>query len=564
MQDREYQIQGIEQTWEAVKLYRKVIRQLPTGGGKTVEFAKLAQRYFRESGKSVLILVHREELMYQAQRTIKEVCDVDAVLITSNSKIFQISRVFIGMVESTVSRLNLFDNVGLVIVDECHIANFNKIHNIFLEEYIIGYSATPISSNKRMPLNRFYHTLIPGPQISELIGEGYLAQNVTRTPSEVVNSVKFEIDKLKGDYNERQMATEYKLPQFVINTVRNYKKFCKGEKTLVFNVSIEHSRQVNDCFQLFGLNSRHLASDNESERKEILEWFHDTPDAILNNVMMFTFGFDEPTVRNIIVNFSTISLPKWLQACGRGSRPIDEDWLIKHQDKYPYKVEEKSHFNIIDMGGNHVRFKDWNRQRYWVELFNNPEQVFDGVAPTKTCPDCEGLVHAAVRICPLMGADGEPCLHEFIRKRTPEEILKDEMIVVTQGISIDELVQKHKKKHEYYTFLELGRDVVDNMLRIFPNPSAAVKQRYFGTYYGLCKDWYGKELAHKPGYLTDISNSGWHIKRAMNNFNDLLSKKKLQKLNPSEPIEEVKHEDLPFLSGTRRYVNRPEDNVYEW
>src|SRR5574337_476637 len=441
MQERLYQQQGINDTIAAVSAKRKVIRQLPTGGGKTVEFALLSKRYINNTGKSVLILVHREELMSQAKRTIKEVCDIDAVLITSGSRQYQIARVYIGMVESLVSRLDLFSNVGLVIIDECHIANFNKVHNIFLEELIIGYSATPISSNKRMPLNKFYNDIIVGPQIGELIAEGYLCQNTTRTPADVVDWTRFQVDKLKGDYNEKQMSFEYSLPKFVINTVKNYRRFCKPGKTLVFNTSIEHSKQVNECFQTCGYNSRHLASDNNEDRAEILKWFHDTPDAILNNVMMFTFGFDEPTVRNIMVNFSTMSLPKWLQACGRGSRVITEEWIEHRGSKYPYEVEPKEGFNIIDMGGNHVRFRDWNEDRDWRYLFYNPERVHDGVAPMKTCPKCEGLVHAAVRICPLNDENGQPCLHEFMRRLTPEQILSEEMIVVTKGV--DQIGRAH-------------------------------------------------------------------------------------------------------------------------
>jgi superfamily II DNA or RNA helicase len=569
MQERLYQQQGINDTIEAVSSKRKVIRQLPTGGGKTVEFALLTMRYINNTGKSVLILVHREELMHQARRTIKEVCDINAVLITSQSKHYQIARVYIGMVESTVSRLELFNNVGLVIIDECHIANFNKMHNIFLEELIIGYSATPISSNKRLPLNKFYNDIIVGPQIGELISDGYLAQNITRTPKDVVDWTKFEVDKLKGDYNEKQMSFEYSLPKFVINTVKNYRRFCKPGKTLVFNTSIEHSRQVNECFQTCGYNSRHLASDNNEERAEILKWFHDTPDAILNNVMMFTFGFDEPTVRNIMVNFSTMSLPKWLQACGRGSRPIDENWLRLRQDSYAYDVWEKHEFNIIDMGGNHVRFNDWNEDRDWRYLFDNPERVSDGVAPMKTCPDCEGLVHAAVRICPLKDENGEPCLHEFIRRKTPEEVLSEEMVIVTKGIDLQEKIKKNKKKHEYYTFLELGKDVVENMLRLFPNPSEAIRQRYFKTYYDLCKNWYKKELAVKPGYINDISDSGWHIRRATNNFNDLIKKHGIDGINIEGDVKEVKEEDITRevwdnILVYNKYVPKEEDNVYEW
>ena len=73
--------------------------------------------------------------------------------------------------------------------------------------------------------------------------------------------------------------------------------------------------------------------------------------------MIATVGFDEPTVINILLNFSTLSVVKFIQCCGRGGRPIDEDLALR------LGVEPKSFFNIIDMGGNCIRFGDWNDDR---------------------------------------------------------------------------------------------------------------------------------------------------------------------------------------------------------
>lgn len=565
MDKRDYQISGIAETVEAVSAKGKIIRQLPTGGGKTVEFALLIQRYVRNTGKSVLILVHREELLYQAQRTIKEVCDIDAVLITSQSKQFKVSRVYIGMVESLVSRLDLFANVGMVIVDEAHIANFNKIHSIFLDELIIGYTATPVSANKRMPLNKFYNSIVCGPQIGELIDMGFLSQNTTRCPKDIVDVMKFQIDALKGDYNERQMSTEYKLPRHITNVIHNYRRFCLWQKTIVFNVTIEHSRAMNECFQACGYNSRHLASDNEHERREILKWFHDTPDAILNNVMIATVGFDEPTVQNIIINFATLSVTKFIQCCGRGSRVIDEAWLAKHQKDYPYPVQLKNKFNIIDMGANFARHGDWCDERDWNYIFHYPHIPGFGVAPVKTCPECDGLVHAAVRICPLINEKGETCLHEFVRKVIPESVKEQEMVIITRGINVDEMINRNRKKYEYFTFTDLARPVVQLMFRTHRKPSNEIKQRYFKSYYELCKSWYNKTMAGKNGNMEDISNSSWHIRKALFNFNELIKKEGGDPYQITEDAEfEYVTTDLPVLLSLRRYVPKPEDNVYEF
>jgi len=499
---------------------------LPTGGGKTVCFAQLAMDFEREFNKSVLVLVHRVELLKQAAETFRKMTKADPCLITSKSSEFKFARVYIGMVESTMSRLHLLHNVGMVIIDECHIQNFNKVHEIFKNEYIVGVTATPKSASKKDPLKNYYKCIVCGPQISELIDLGFLAQNVTRCPKDIVDATKFEIDRMKGDYNERQMSDEYRLPHHVVNVVKNYDRFCLGGKTLVFNVTIEHSKKVNDMFVLCGYNSRHLDSNcSEQERADMIQWFKETEDAILNNVMIATVGFDEPTIKNIILNFSTLSLVKYIQCAGRGGRVVDDEFINRFQADYPYELEQKNYFNIIDMGGNCIKFGDWNDDRDWEYIFDNPDLPGNGVAPVKTCPQCEGLVHAATMICPLQDEHGDFCGYQFQRKKRMEEQDMEEVILITKGIDIDKLIGKHRKKYEYYTFFELGVDVVKLMIEKYGrNPSENTVNRYFKIYYRLCINWYNKTLAHLEDHMEDISDSAWHIKRAKINFNNLIKK----------------------------------------
>lgn len=515
----------MDDTYKSLMANRVTLMQNPTGAGKTVEFALLAQKFIRETGKSVIIFVHRKELLHQSAKKIKEIANINPYLITSTTKKYAIARVYIGMVESTISRMDLFTNVGLVIIDECHIATFNKIIPLFMEEYILGVSATPLSTSKKAPLKSFYNSIVCGPQIKELIALGFLSQNITRCPKDIVDATKFSIDRLNDDYDQRQMAQEYKIPKHVMNTVKNYRKFCNREKTIVFNVSIEHSHDVTECFKELGYNCKHLASDNESERDEILKWFKETKDAILCNVMIATVGFDEPSVRNIILNFSTLSLVKYIQCCGRGSRIMDADFLTEFQIDYPYQLETKDYFNIIDLGGNGAVFSDWNEDRDWEYIFRNPPTAGDGVAPVKTCPNCEGLLHAAARFCHLKTAAGELCLYEFPKKKTGIEQDIEEMILITKGINIDDIVSRNRKKYEYYTMLEMGYDIVKDMYNTFSsNPEEAIVNKYFRAYYTLCCEWYIKFKKRDESQIDDISSSGFHIRLAQNNFKNIFKK----------------------------------------
>lgn len=542
MQSREFQERQIDATIEAIERYRTVLVQLPTGGGKTVEFSLITKKFLNklidiEHGP-VLILVHREELLYQTERAVKEVLGFDPCLITSTTSRYWISRVYIGMVESTLSRLHMILNPSLIIIDECHIQNFNKVHKHFPTAKILGFSATPISASKKEPMKKYYESIVVGPSIKDLINQGFLSQNITRAPASSVDTSGFDYDRLINDYNQRQVATVYRMSKNVENCINNYFKYCLNKKTLIFNVNIEHSKEVNECFNACGYPSRHLDATSP-DRKEIFHWFKTTKNAILNSVMIPTMGFDEPTVQSVILNFSTLSLVKFIQTCGRGSRIIDEYFIEKFHSEYPYELELKDHFDIIDLGANWRNFGDWNDERDWRYIFWNPDSPGEGIAPVKSCPSCESLVHAAVRLCPYCG-------HEF-EKRAHKQIDMEEMILITKGIDIDSLSERSQKKYEYYPMYDLATDIVNNMFYIHgDNPSQFVVDKFFRTYYGLCCEWYKRTLGQNPDKIDDIVDSGWHIRKARSNFNALILKKNKNAttIKDETPFDLV-HKDYP-------------------
>ena len=93
-----------------------------------------------------------------------------------------------------------------------------------------------------------------------------------------------------------------------------YKKHALGKKTLIFNNGINTSVNVYYAFKEADLPIMHLDnSATKKQRKEILKWFHETPDAILTSVSILTTGFDEPTIDTIILNRATQSLTLYYQ-----------------------------------------------------------------------------------------------------------------------------------------------------------------------------------------------------------------------------------------------------------
>lgn len=406
--------------------FRRLLLQLATGGGKTVLFAGLVSRYMAANEKNVLILVHRKELLKQARVTIYKWYNIIAEAFTAKHRHLPNARVHVAMVETAYKRLQrkptYFPNVGLLIIDEAHLANFTKMLPLFPDALIVGFTATPISSDKKKPLKNFFEDIVTCIDIKGLIEiwqdnpERGLVPNRT---FRVKNRIRQGLAVKGDDFDKAQMSATYSTAKHVENTVDAYEKFCHGTKTLVFNCNVEHSMLVRDAFIASGYPARHLDSEHctDDERDETLEWFENTADAILCNIGILTTGFDSPSTRSVIVNKATLSLPLWLQMTGRGSRP------------YP----GKKFFTIVDMGGNERYHGDWSNERDWVDIFHNPDKPREGgIAPTKECEGCEALIPANAIVCKFCGF-----VHEKADAKYDPEELEFELVVKNNPFGID-------------------------------------------------------------------------------------------------------------------------------
>lgn len=340
-----------------------LLYQLPTGGGKTVIFSEITRRYLEKFDKKVVVLTHRIELCKQTSKMLKGF-DVKNKIINSNVKELPDQNdydCFVAMVETLKNRLNddkfNLDNVGLLIIDEAHFNSFRKLFHSFKNTFFLGVTATPLSSNVKLPMRENYQELIVGHSIGSLIDKGYLAKATTYSYDVGLTSLKIGIN---GDYTVKSSDELYSNLAMQEKLIHAYRSHAFGKKTLIFNNGIITSLNVLDTFTSLGYrNIKHLDNTNTAEeRKDILKWFKETPDAILTSVGILTTGFDEPTVESIILNRATKSLTLYFQMIGRGSR----------------KLPHKDTFSIIDLGNNAARFGLWTDKMDWQHIFKYPEQ----------------------------------------------------------------------------------------------------------------------------------------------------------------------------------------------
>ena len=343
-----------------------LLYQLPTGGGKTIIFSEIVRQYLKLKKKKVVVLTHRIELCNQTSKVLSDFGVLNKVVNSKASLDDQEQySCFVAMVETLNNRLldDKLDisDVGLVIIDEAHYNSFTKLLKFFSSSFILGVTATPLSSNINLPMTDNYDELIVGESISELIKNNFLARANLYTYNVGLTSL---IVGANGDYTVKSSEELYTNNDMLSKLLLAYEERCLNQKTLIFNNGINTSLIVYDTFKKAGFNVRHLDNTaTKKQRSETLKWFKETPNAILTSVSILTTGFDEPTVKCIMINRATKSLTLYYQMIGRGSR------LLK----------DKNTFEVIDLGNNFYRFGEWGSDIDWHKIFRNPMNYLDSI-----------------------------------------------------------------------------------------------------------------------------------------------------------------------------------------
>ena len=343
-----------------------LLYQLPTGGGKTIIFSEIVRQYLKLKKKKVVVLTHRIELCNQTSKVLSDFGVLNKI-VNSKASLHdqQEYSCFVAMVETLNNRLldDKLDisDVGLVIIDEAHYNSFTKLLKFFSSSFILGVTATPLSSNINLPMTDNYDELIVGESISELIKNKFLARANLYTYNVGLTSL---IVGANGDYTVKSSEELYTNNDMLSKLLLAYEERCLNKKTLIFNNGINTSLIVYDTFKKAGFNIKHLDNTaTKKQRSETLRWFKNSPDAILTSVSILTTGFDEPTVNCIMINRATKSLTLYYQMIGRGSR------LLK----------DKNTFEVIDLGNNFYRFGEWGSDIDWHKIFRNPMNYLDSI-----------------------------------------------------------------------------------------------------------------------------------------------------------------------------------------
>jgi superfamily II DNA or RNA helicase len=369
---------------------QKLCVQLSTGGGKTVIFTELISQL----NKKTLILVDSIDLVNQTVDTFKKQ-GLDTGCVLAGSKEIPQNQIIVAMVQSLWNRKSKLPDFELCIIDECHVAIFDKMIPYLKEARIIGFTATPVrlgrykindNQTAQKTLSDVYDDIVCGKPISWLMENGYLINE---------QNVFFEFDgsTLKtdssGEYTAKSMETTFQAESYQKSLKLTYNKYCENKKTMIFTSSCLTNLIYQELFKDKNTKVYDSKTDGEN-REDIVEWFKNTPDAILINTGCFTKGFDVCDVECIIMARATKSLSLWIQIAGRGARPTLKT--------------DKPYFLLVDGGNNNEEHQIFSFDRDWNRIFFD-KKIKDIVENIQECNFCGFTFLEDEKICPNCGEE---------------------------------------------------------------------------------------------------------------------------------------------------------------
>lgn len=347
---RPYQQQALEKIKWAMELEGNDVVQIPTGGGKSLVIAELAN-YLNQD---ILILQPSVEILEQNKAKLEQYVASDDISVYSASLgEKEIKKYTFATIGSIYKIPEQFAHFKIVILDELHLLNpkdtdtmFGDLLNGMGNPKVIGFTATPYrifptyfkGQNPRtgeyglyqsnsikvvtrvLPKDRkkkkFWDRILYSIDAGDLIKQGYLS------PLQYVDKTKITQDLVplnKGRTDFDMEAYDRMVASMDVDIVHLVREAALNHKAvLVFCNSIEQSQRLS---AYFGNSSASVSSKSKvKERAEIIGGFKNGKYKIVFNVGVLTTGFDFPELDAIVLLRPTRSVALYYQMLGRGTR----------------------------------------------------------------------------------------------------------------------------------------------------------------------------------------------------------------------------------------------------
>ena len=347
---RDYQsnlISIVLRHWKTGK--RCQMLQLPTGGGKTICFARII-KILVDIGSKVLVVAHREELIRQAADKIALMTDIEPGIIKSGIKPDYSRSIQVASIQSLTRRLNYCPQFELVVIDEAHHAaakSYRQVLNHFPQSYVLGVSATPVRLDGS-GFRDLFDELVCGASVKQLIEMGSLSHFKYFAAEQ---SMSLEgVRKKGGDYKTSDLIEANPTESVAADCLKAYRDYLDGKQSVIFAVNVAQSQAIAASFSANNIPAAHLDGTSDSDTRLLtMAAFREGRIRVLSNCALFDEDLDIPGLDGVILARPTASLGRYLQMVGRALRP----------------APGKEYASIIDLAGNWERHGLPDDDRIW-------------------------------------------------------------------------------------------------------------------------------------------------------------------------------------------------------
>lgn len=369
---------------------RSTLVVMPTGCGKTVCFSHTAHDW--PSGK-VLIVAHREELIFQAANKIRSITGDEPEIEMAEQwaetrGLFSKTNVVVSSVQTLNSgsrcelcsgagceycldgqrrRMQRFEpeDFGLLIIDEAHHApadTYLRMIRYFTRNKslrVLGVTATPDRLDEEA-LGKVFESVAFEYGVLDAINDGWLVP--IKQQWVVCENLDFsQIKTVAGDLNqgelEQVMIEEESLHQVTSPLI----EIAGDRATLVFTVSVAQAELTAEILNRHKPDSAiciHGKTPQE-DRRLLLKDYSRGRFQYLVGCGVFLEGFDEPRIEVVAMARPTKSRALYAQAIGRGTRPIEPPAIELTADARKLAIAQstKPELLVLDFVGNSGRHK---------------------------------------------------------------------------------------------------------------------------------------------------------------------------------------------------------------
>lgn len=455
MKLRDYQMEAVEALldyWNSGEGSPLIV--LPTGTGKSLVLARIAQMCLEYPDTKVLVVAHIRELIRQNADEMLALWpgapigiysaglgrrDTDAQIIFCSVQSIYRPRVFCK-----------FGKVDVVLIDEAHLipmidagmyrSLLNGLRIVNPHTQVVGLTATPFrldSGRLDEGKDRFFHRVCYEYPIRKAIDAGYLSAPTSK-PTHTTLDVK-GVGTRGGEFIAGELEAKVNLVdvnESVVNeTIAEAVK--EGRKSwLFFCAGVDHATAICDIVNAKGYSCAVITGDTPTKQRDaIIEAFKAGEITALASVNVITTGFNAKRVDLIAMLRPTQSAGLYIQMVGRGTRLSPETGKVNCR--------------VLDFAGNIYRFGPIDDVR-----IKKPGEG-GGEAPFKICPICKETCATATRVCRACGHEFPPPVKELNHKASALSILSDKEVPPPEWVAVSEVSYKPHKKPDKPTSMKV-------------------------------------------------------------------------------------------------------------